>query len=221
MTSLSEINSQSLSTVVCDFFICRSCGIIDRDHGRMRRGHPCSNCSVEGECGELAFHSNISLLVDLAQETFHSRPPDWKEKRYRPQGRDVGTVLIICSLREALLTNFLVENLFAKKVERPLILRLLDDNRLTSQKLDKLFPSVIGLKWKMAIKNLSNKHSVDYLEVSSLMEEAAKARNKFLHEGSPWQIGRDLPERCINSLFVWMSLFVDLHNEYTQPFWGQ
>ena len=73
----------------------------------------------------------------------------------------------------------------------------------------------------MAIKNLSDKYSMDYLEVSSLMEEVAKARNNFLHEGSPWQIGRGLPERCINSLFAWMSLFVDLHNEYTQPFWGQ
>ena len=61
---------------------------------------------------------------------------------------------------------------------------------------------------------------MDYFGVSFLMEEVAKARNSFLHEGSPWQIAQDLPERGINSLFEWMLLFVHLHNEYTQPFWG-
>ncbi len=208
-----------LSTLVCDFFICESCGIIDRDHERMRRGHPCSSWFAESTC-LLAFDSNISLLIDLAQEAFHSRAPTWSPKEYRPQGRDVGTMLIICSLREALLTNFLVENLLAKKVDRRLIERMLDDNRLTSQKLDRLFPSIVGLKWKQAIDSLSKKHAKDYTVVSSLMEEAAKERNKFLHEGSPWRINRDLSKRCIDSLFEWMSLFANLHNEYTQPFWS-
>ncbi len=194
---------------------------MDRDHERMRRGHPCSNCLVEGDRARLAFDANVMCLIDLAQVMFQSEAPTWSREVYRQMGRDAGTLLIIASLREALLTNFLVQNLLAKKVERPLIERLLDDNKLINQKLEKLFPSVIGMKWKRAVENLSEKHSIDYLAASSLMEKVAKARNSFLHEGRPWQLSPDLPERCINSLFEWMSLFVHLHNEYTQPFWGR
>ena len=193
---------------------------MDRDHERGRMGRLCSHCSTEGECGRLAFPGNINLLVDLAQEMFHYEALAGSRVEYRPQGRDVGTVLILCSLREALLINFFVENLLAKKVERQLIERLLNDNRSTNQRLNKLFPSVVGVKWKQAIESLSDKHAMNFSDVSSLMEEAAKERNNFLHEGSPWRISRDLPKRCIDSLFVWMSLFVALHNQYTQPFWG-
>ena len=135
-------------------------------------------------------------------------------------GRNVGTLLILSSLREALLTDFLRQNLVVKRCDPMLIKRLFDDKRLAGQKFNKLFPSAVGLKWESAVKILSNKHSMDYFGVSFLMEEVAKARNSFLHEGSPWQIAQDLPERCINSLFEWMLLFVHLHNEYTQPFWG-
>jgi hypothetical protein len=119
-----------------------------------------------------------------------------------------------------LLTNFLVQNLVAKKVDWRRIKRLLDDNMSTKQKFERLFPSVVGLKWEMAINSLSRKHSVDYAVVSLLMKEVAKQRNVFLHEGRPWQISGDISKRCINSLLDWISLFVDLHNEYTQPFWG-
>lgn len=220
MTSLSDLKGQSLSTIVCDFFICPSCGIIDRDDERGRRGHRCSHCLVESERARLAFDANIMCLVDLAQVMFHSEAHPSSQKDFQLMSRDVGTLLIICSLREALLTNFFVVNLLAKKVERQLIERLLNDNRSTNQRLNKLFPSVVGVKWKQAIESLPDKHPMNYSDVSSLMEEAAKERNNFLHEGSPWRISRDLPRRCIDSLFVWMSLFVALHNQYTQPFWG-
>jgi len=220
MTSASDIKGQSLSTLVCDYFICPYCGIIDRDEGRMCKGHPCSNCSVEGNRARLGFGVNIMLLVDLVQETYHSEAPSKLQSEYRPKGRDIGTVLMICSLREALLNNFLSNNLLAKKVDRRLIERLLDDNKLTNQKFQKLFPTVVGLKWDEAITALSRKHSVHFAEVSSLLREVAKARNQFLHEGSVWKISPDLSERCINSLFKLIYLFVCLHNEYTQPFWG-
>lgn len=151
------------------------------------------------------------------QEVYHSEAPELFRDHPTPRGCDVNTLLIFCSLREALLTNFLVENLLAKRVDRELIQRLLADNKSTRQRIDKLFPSVVGAKWETAVTQLSQKNRADYEDVSSFIKEAASERNKFIHEGTPWGITRDLSKRCINSLWMMVSLFVALHNEYTQP----
>ncbi|MFN7677853.1 MAG: hypothetical protein ACK5QW_04560 [Cyanobacteriota bacterium] len=217
MREASDIHHQHLSTLVCDHFICQACGIIDRDPERMRVGHRCPTCSAEERRRRLAFHANISLLVDLMQEVFHSEAPALFHDRSSPQGSDINTVLIFCSLREALLTNFLVENLLAKRVDHELIKRLLADNKSTSQRMEKLFPSVVGAKWEAAVTQLSQTNSVNYEDVSSFIREAASVRNRFIHEGIPWGMTRDLSKRCINSMGKMVSLFVALHNEYTHP----
>ncbi len=64
---------------------------------------------------------------------------------------------------------------------------------------------------------LGQKNSVNYEDVSSFIKEAASERNKFIHEGKAWGMTHDLSMRCINSLWMMVSLFVALHNEYTHP----
>ena len=163
----------------------------------------------------MVFPINIHVLVDLVQQAYHSQSPT--SPLDAPQGQDVGTILFYCSLREALLNTFIINNLRARNVDSALISRMLEDNKLASQKFGGLFTSVIGLKWNEAISELTRARSRNYTGVSDLMREAAELRNEFLHEGRAWGINRDLATRCINSVDDLVSLFTELHNEYTQP----
>lgn len=218
MTNISEIHNQQLSTLVCDYLICNNCGVIDRDYGRMKSGHCCAHCQVESEVGSIVFPISIRVLVDLVQQTYHSRSQ--AKTLDGPQGQNIGTILFYCSLREALLNMFISNNLRARNVDEALISRMLEDNKLAGQKFGGLFSSVVGLSWKGAVDELNRSRSVNYDVVSDLMQESAKLRNEFLHQGRAWQINRDLATRCIDSVGELVSLFVELHNEYTQPLLG-
>ena len=215
MPPLSEIAGQPLSMLVCNHQICKNCGVIDRDYGRLKKGHRCKHCQAESEAGRLVFPINIHVLVDLVQQAYHSQSPT--APLDAPQGQDVGTVLFYCSLREALLNTFIINNLRARNIDEALISRMLDDNKLASQKFGGLFTSVIGVKWNEAISELNRLRKEDYAAVSDLMREAAELRNEFLHEGKAWGINRELAKRCVDSVCKLMSMFVALHNEYTQP----
>ena len=215
MIPLSEIDGQELCTLVCNHLICKNCGVIDRDHDRQKKGHPCKHCNAPSEGGRGAFHINILVLVNLVQQAYHSKSPTGHSSA--PQGQDVGTVLFYCSLREALLNNFIVTNLRTRNIDEALISKMLDDNKLASQKFGGLFTSVIGTKWKDAISDLSRTRAKDYMAVSELMQDAAELRNEFLHEGDAWRINRDFAKRCVDSLGQLVSMFAELHNEYTQP----
>lgn len=215
MTSLSEIDGQPLSTLVCNHLICKTCGVIDRDYGRLKKGYRCTHCQAESDAGSLVFPISIHVLVDLIQQAYHSVSPTGPLDA--PQGQDVGTVLFYCSLREALLNTFLVNNLRARNVDQSLISRMLDDNKLASQKFGSLFTSVIGIKWSEAVSALSAAKGKNYSAVSDLMREAAELRNDFLHQGRAWGIDRSIAKRCVDSTGDLVSMFVELHNEYTQP----
>lgn len=215
MIPLSEIDWQELSTLVCDHFICKNCGVIYRD-ATLQKWNLCKHCNTPIESHRYAFSlNNIPVLVNLVQQAYHSQSPTGHSSA--PQGQDVGTVLFYCSLREALLNNFIVTNLRIRNIDEALISRMLDDNKLASQKFGGLFTSIIGTKWKDAISDLSRTRAKDYMAVSKLMQDAADLRNEFLHEGDAWGINRDFAKRCVDSLGQLVSMFVELHNEYTQP----
>lgn len=215
MSQLSEVDSQPLSDLVCNHLICRACGIVDKDWDRLRKGHLCKHCGRPSEAGSLVFPINIHVLVDLVQQTYHSVSPT--SPLDAPQGPDVGTVLFYCTLRESLLNVFLVNNLRARRVEPAIINKLLEDNKLASQKFGGLFYSIVGVKWSDSVAAISSRTGRNFGEVSNLMREAAELRNEFLHEGRAWGINREFAEKCLNSIGNLVDLFVEMHNEYTQP----
>lgn len=219
MTVLSEIDGQPASALVCNHLICRNCGIIDRDYDRLKRGHRCDTCGVESEAGSLVFPINIHVLVDLVQQAFHSESPT--RPLDSPRGADIGSVLYYCTLREALLNTFLLNNLRARRIPEPLIKKLLYDNKLATQKFGGLFTSVVGAKWDEAVEQVSQLARIDFKPVSQLMKTAAELRNQFLHEGSAWSITRSFSTECVDSLPNLVNLFVWLHNEYTHPILNQ
>jgi hypothetical protein len=213
---LSEVDSMSLSTLACVYFLCRSCGIIDRDSERSRIGHRCGECDKEGDGGTLAFPISIRVLVDLIQQSYHSTSP--ASPPNSPQGSDVGPVLYFCTLREALLNSFLINHLRAQAIPESLISKLLDDNKLASQKFGGLFTTVTGGKWSEAVAAASRRASFNFTEVSELMRTAAERRNDFLHSGRSWSFTREFATRCVDSVADLTYLFAELHNEYTRPY---
>lgn len=215
MTSLSQIDSQPLSDLVCVHFLCKSCGIIDQDWDRARSGSRCLECNTEGDGASLVFPVSIHILVDLIQQSYHSNSPTGPLNS--PQGSDVGPVLYFCTLREALLNNFLFSHLRAQKVPQSLMSKLLEDNKLASQKFGGLFTSVIGVKWSEAVAAASGRSGRDFSKISALMRTAAEHRNEFLHSGRAWSFSRDFATLCVDSTADLTSLFVELHNVYTRP----
>jgi hypothetical protein len=213
LTTLADIDSQPASTLACSHLICKNCGFVDRDWERMKRGHICSVCCQPGDGGRLHFPVGVHILVDLIQQTYHSQsptgPPDG------PHGKDVGTVIYFCTLREALLNQFLIETLKARRVPVSLIERLLDDNKLANQRFGGMFTATTGKKWSEAVLAVSDKVGANFKSVSDFMRRAAKLRNRFLHEGSAWSMTRELSTECINAVPSMVELFVGMHNEYT------
>jgi len=215
MTRLSEIDDQALSALVSHQLICHTCGVIDTDYGRLMNGYRCSTCDAEGTGGHLAFPINIQKLLNLVQQAYHSTSP--RDSDNGPRESDIGTVIYFCTLREALLNRFLETHLLARRVPTSLILRLLDDNKLASQKFGKLFSSATGTPWDEAVSVSSSRAGMDFRPVAVLMRSAAKLRNEFLHEGRGWAITRDVATECVDSLGTLVALFAELHNAYTHP----
>lgn len=215
-TNLSDIDSQPLSTLVAFYLTCKSCGVVDSDSGRSRTGHPCSTCLEVGEGGRLAFPISIHVLVDLVQQAYHSASQVGPEK-IAPQGENIGTLLYFCALREALLNWFLLGNLRAQQLPTPIVDKLFSDNKLAAEKLNSLFPAVVGVKWNEALASIASQSDPDTKRLDQLMREAAQARNAFMHEGVAWGVDRAFATRCIDALAELTYLFVELHNLYTHP----
>jgi len=209
---LSEIDGQGISTLVCLYLICVHCAVIDRDMKRIRVGHKCSTCGKESDAGRLAFPTNIHMLADMTQQSFHAKSP---QNIGDDTAHNIATLLHFCTLREVLITNFLITHLRAKSIPTEIIERLLEDNKMAHQKFTQLFASVVGKKWDDAVLAASKHDGRDYSSASDLMKRAAKLRNSFLHDGNVRGVDRDFAEECINGLGAIFGLFVALHNVYT------
>ncbi len=214
MTELAEIDSQAASTLVCDFIICGRCGRVDQGKSRLVVNSNCPACQQQAGFAELYYSVNIRVLVDLVQQTFHSNAP--LKSVYGPQAPNIGTILLFCTLREALLNHFLQRLLFAQRVPVPIIKKLFDDNKLANQKF-KLFQAVVGKEWNEAVSVASTTENCNFAQISDLMKVSAEIRNKFMHEARGWDATREVATDCVNGLKPLFNLFVVLHNIYICP----
>ena len=215
---ITEIHNQRLSTILTDFMICESCGIVDRDRGRMIIGYQCPRCGIPGSIGRIYFPLPIQSLIDLMQEFYHSKldaPLDSEASGVqRPSNHQLAVVIFFCTLGEVLFEHFIREFMFKKELPRMIQDRLLNDNPFVKQRIKKLFPALTGAKWNETIEKLSRRDGHDYVGTVRFYRRASDARNKFLHKGNKWAIPRDMPEQCIKQVWPLISLFVALHNEH-------
>jgi hypothetical protein len=205
MITLADIDGQSLSSVICDFMICKRCGIVDRERSRIVANSPCPTCHKSAGIARLYFGLNLAVLIDLIQQSYHSATPEGQA--LGPQSSDVAVVLFFCALREALFNN--------------LLKYLLDTEEIISRgglksKVSQL-EERIGRTWGQAVREVSSHEGIGFDSVSKLMIEASGIRNRFMHEASGWGATRQFATECINSTFALLQLFASLHNLYAQP----
>lgn len=215
---LSDIDNQSWTTLIADFLICPQCGIVDRDSSRSTIGEPCSSCGEPSDCGHLYYWSPINLLIHLLQQAYFSETAENLQRKYLPDEPSIATVLLFCTLREVMLEQFFIKLLCARKIPADIIEKLLEDNKMASQKYGGLFHSLVGKKWEQAVREVSKREGYDFKIISETMKLAVKARNDFLHKGIG-KIDRELATFCVNKLYDLCYLFATLHNEFIRPYY--
>jgi len=213
-----EIRNQRLSTLLADFNICESCKIVDRNRNRMEVGYRCPRCGAAGRGGTLYFSLSVFSLIDLMQDFYHlnqeavSHSEDLTDQN--KSDHRLAVVIFYCTLAEVLLLHFLEQCMFEMGVPNQIQERLLDDNPFVNQRVEKLFPTLTGIKWNKAVELLEEGTDLNYAETVAFSKRASIARNDFLHRGNKYAIPQDMPEQCIRHIRPLVSLFVALHNEY-------
>lgn len=217
--NITQIKNQKLSSLLCDHRICKFCHVVDRERSRTLYGYKCEICSTPSEGGQLHFNLNIHTLVNLIQEAYHA-PGNGRSIDTYNTGRDshnISVVLFFCTLRESLLDGFVINMCVARDIKADIYDRLVSDNRLHSQKQNRLFPSLTGDKWKEAVNKIDANSTVEYGKLDEFVVSAVRERNKFVHEGSKYGMTELLAESCLNNIYNITSFYACLHNKYIHP----
>jgi hypothetical protein len=218
---VTELKHQPLGLVLADYFICSYCRFVDRDNKRITFGHPCSICKKPSKVGSFYFQPSVHLLINFMQEFFHANytiKDDLGLFQLENTGNSkLGVVIFFTTLREVLLKQLLTELMRAQKIPDNICERLFLDNFSHKQRLDNLFPTLTGIKWKSAIKEINQNSEINYLKLDKFIEEVVKERNLFLHEGYDVAINVDTPKECIRQISPMLNLHVALHNSFVHP----
>jgi hypothetical protein len=217
--NITEITDRPLSDVIAGFWRCENCGVVDANATRQQPGHKCNPCGHRSKQPSAPyFERNARSLIDLMQEMYHSGPASGlnfaQTESEGQNGHKLVLVILFCTLTEVLFQKFLQECMSRAGLADNIQHRLLRDNLYMQQRIKRLFPTLTGLGWLQAVKQLGNRNKQNYEKTARFYEEASEARNEFLHRGGDWVIPKEMPEQCVRQLRPLLLLFVDLHNEY-------
>ncbi len=209
---LSTKEYRGWDVALAGFMICTGCSVVDRDQKRMRSGYACPECGYKSGGARLYFHVNIMVLIDLIEQSYFSISRERSDERVDPSG--VAILLYFCTLKEALFDHLLNQLFWSRGVNKSLRKRLLSDNRLFNEKINKLFPALVDEKWSYALSSVGESLGRDYSALDTLLVRASELRNDFLHDASPWDISPEFATECVDCLGDLLGLFVGLHNHY-------
>jgi len=220
---VTDIKTQQLGLVLDNFYICQKCHIVDTDHDRSEVGHLCSKCGEPSRAGHCYFSISVNSLINLMQEFYHAKHRITDEDSiYELQDADnakVAVIIFFTTFREVLMDNFLRQMEIALDLPESVSGRLFSDNRTYYKKMNKLFPSLTGMKWKKAIAEINNKDNIDYQKVDRFVERVVRVRNDFLHTGIKYAIKQEMTEECLQYTLPLLNLYVALHNKFVFPFY--
>lgn len=212
------VQNKRLSLVLADFQICRECGVVDRDHGRIQYGHKCSVCGTPGEGGLMYFDMSVLTLIDLMQEAFHgSGGHRGNQSGSVREGHIISVVLFFCTLREVLLNRLIDRLCKTQNIRKSIYERLLTDSNTYTLRQNNLLPSLTGKKWKALIAEESQCSQLDYIGLDKFLKTTVDSRNKFMHEGKWRGIDNILAGNCIDHIWPLLNFYVALHNRYVHP----
>ncbi len=199
-------------------YICEDCSIVDFDMNRSYVGYECPRCGEWGAGSIGYFPINVFSVLDLIQEYYRLEKKEINTNFGSAENNKnvhfLSIIIFFCTLTEVLLTNFFISYFEKTNVPKNIQTRLLTDNLLVRQRIDKLFPSLIGVKWNTAINKISKNSSSNYKETLKFYRTVVEVRNRFLHRGNVWLMPDDMPINCLRQISPLINLFIDLHNKY-------
>ena len=215
---------EELDYLVGKWCICQSCKIVDDDRGRSAVGSKCPTCGAISEGSQMYFFMSVHTLIDLMKEAFTTEPiisNEGTDFQYQINTHYISVLIFFCTLREILIYQLIRELCIAQNISKNVYERLNSDNKLYIQKQNKLFPSLAGIKWVDALRELSEETENDYISLNDKIIELVEYRNKFIHHPLSrhilfkiFDINKDVAEDCIKHIHILVQLFVDLHNKY-------
>ena len=219
---VTDIKHKSLGLALDNFYVCQICHIVDNDHDRLEIGHPCSNCGKPSPAGQSYFGLQVYSLLTLKQEFYHSKQIITDETGEAQELEWIGNVklpviIFFTTFREVLLKKLLNELFLAMDLPKEINERLLPDSPTHKQRLDKLFKTLTGKKWKNALGMVSKEQNFDFIALSDFVEKIVNARNTFLHTGMKWAIKEEMAKECLNNTYHLLNLYAALHNRYVVP----
>jgi hypothetical protein len=115
-------------------------------------------------------------------------------------------VICFCTLGEVLLEHFLRELMITLQLPASFRDRILNANMFSKERVEKVFPSLVGEKWNAVVKELGNTSQLDYEQTGKFYRKVVKARNPFLHSGNKWIIPAGMPEECMEEIWALIHL---------------
>jgi hypothetical protein len=215
------MNHGKISSLLEQFNICESCGVVDTLADRMVVGTLCPDCHTPSKCAYTYFHLSLLGIVDLIQEAYERIPENSPTSSYSinipGSAHCTSVVIFYCVLREALLERLIEELMSFQYLSDNLRERLTKDYASHYDRLFKLFPALTGVSWDEALKCVHSETGKDFGPISNTLKEMADARNRFIHETNIYSINRDTAKQCIESIYGTFELFVELHNLLVHP----
>lgn len=204
---------QEWSSFLLNFLICRSCGFLYREADCVR-SLECPHCKQVDNTLEDYFPLNASALIDLIQESYQSDVNASSDAENFEYKHCFAILIYFCSFVEILVQDFLEQRMVKMSLPNEVRELLLKDYRYVKTRVEKLFPTLIGRKWKETLKMLTAQSELDFSAAIEFYEQVAEKRNLLVHEGNKWAMPDDMPRNCIFQLDPIIKLFVTLHNEF-------
>ncbi len=201
------------SSLLLNFLVCNSCKFLYREADQIKSDE-CPHCRRVSSTLELYFPLNVFALIDLIQESYQSDGNANSEFTKHEYKHHLSISIYFCSLIEVLLQDFLEQRMAKMELPNQVQGLLLKDYRYVHKRVEKLFPTLIGCKWKETLKTLTAGGELDFVAAIEFYEEVVDKRNLLVHEGNKWAIPEDMPEKCALQLDPIIKLFVRLHNEF-------
>lgn len=214
-----KINDRPLGEMLDNFFICEHCMIVDKDSGRTEHGHKCSNCNNTDDRGLSYFSTQVTSLINLMQEFYHTQQVITDENGKGHVSFWAGhvklpVIIFFATLRELLLNNLIDEIFKARSIDGDICDRLLKDSPTHKQRLDNLFRTLTGEKWKAALTQIDKDEGTDFVSLDTFIVKVVRARNDFLHNGNTWEIKDNMAEDCMINIYPMLELHAHLHNHF-------
>jgi hypothetical protein len=216
---MDRTNADMIVDFAMTYQVCEECGFVDRDSERSKVGHKCPVCEAPSQGGLIFLPMNVLMIIRHISEAFNFSDISAEESHIsKPEEfKDLAVVVFFCILKEVLLENFLSTLMHVMKLSEGVKARLTSDNDSHRRRLENLFPSLTGFKWKEALIKLPSKDPQKYNNLDDLLSRATKARNELLHDADHYSITPELADECFNGIPGLLDCYRQLNNRFVHP----